>query len=282
MVNAVWRSIGADDSCSARGIQWPTLQPCGRRRRPAPAAGTAHPAGHARCDRRAAARGGAPSPTCCGRAARRRSRPTRRRCRSSVGGVTFNVPPAAIRVPVQRQPGAQARIDLTFLWPSLTPPDPAIKPPPTDAPNVERPALRHHRGERRHAAADRAPEDDLSALSRRRAGRRRRRAQHARCFATARLSGRGPDLRSAARPSASCSAARGRTGRTPRHVPARAAHRQCRRHGALSARLARGLARGRRGIDRLIAGFARAAASLRLLEATTASRSTSRIGISKM
>lgn len=39
-----------------------------------------------------------------------------------VAGVLFNVPPAAIRAPVQRQPGAHERIDLVFLWPSLTPP----------------------------------------------------------------------------------------------------------------------------------------------------------------
>jgi hypothetical protein len=40
----------------------------------------------------------------------------------SVGGVTFNVPPGAIRVAVQRRPGSQARVDLAFVWPSLTPP----------------------------------------------------------------------------------------------------------------------------------------------------------------
>lgn len=39
-----------------------------------------------------------------------------------VGGTSFNVPPAAIRRPVQRKPGAQDRIDLIFLWPSLAPP----------------------------------------------------------------------------------------------------------------------------------------------------------------
>jgi hypothetical protein len=39
-----------------------------------------------------------------------------------VGDVTFNVPPAAIRVPVQRRPGMQERLDLSFIWPSLTPP----------------------------------------------------------------------------------------------------------------------------------------------------------------
>ncbi len=47
-----------------------------------------------------------------------------------VAGVTFNVPPAAIRVRLQRRPGAQERIDLVFLWPALTPPDTAA----TDAP----------------------------------------------------------------------------------------------------------------------------------------------------
>ena len=41
----------------------------------------------------------------------------------TVGGVTFNVPPAAIRVPMQRRPGVQDRVDLFFVWPSLDPPD---------------------------------------------------------------------------------------------------------------------------------------------------------------
>jgi hypothetical protein len=40
----------------------------------------------------------------------------------TVAGVLFNVPPAAIRAPVQRHPGAHERIDLVFVWPSLTPP----------------------------------------------------------------------------------------------------------------------------------------------------------------
>src|SRR5947208_15953044 len=51
----------------------------------------------------------------------------------TVGGVLFNVPPAAIRVPMQRHPGAQERLDLAFLWPSLEPPDAAAKPAPADA-----------------------------------------------------------------------------------------------------------------------------------------------------
>jgi len=47
----------------------------------------------------------------------------------TVAGVAFNLPPAAIRVPAQRRPGAQERVDLAFLWPSLEPPDPNAKPP---------------------------------------------------------------------------------------------------------------------------------------------------------
>jgi hypothetical protein len=55
----------------------------------------------------------------------------------TVGGVLFNVPPAAIRVPAQRAPGTQARLDLAFLWPSLKAPGPAKpalseEPPPID------------------------------------------------------------------------------------------------------------------------------------------------------
>ncbi|CAN0392442.1 unnamed protein product, partial [Phaeothamnion confervicola] len=53
-----------------------------------------------------------------------------------IGGITFNVPPAAIRVPVQRRPGSQGRIDLMFLWPSLTPPDLTTKATPAAPPNL--------------------------------------------------------------------------------------------------------------------------------------------------
>jgi hypothetical protein len=53
----------------------------------------------------------------------------------TVANVTFNIPPAAIRRPVQRRPGAQDRIDLVFLWPSLTPPDPAVRPQPVLSPD---------------------------------------------------------------------------------------------------------------------------------------------------
>jgi hypothetical protein len=54
----------------------------------------------------------------------------------TIGGATFNVPPAAIRFKVQRRPGAQPRVDLTFVWPSLTPPDLRIKPKPNETPDV--------------------------------------------------------------------------------------------------------------------------------------------------
>jgi hypothetical protein len=47
----------------------------------------------------------------------------------AVAGVVFNIPPAAIRVPVQRRPGAQDRVDLAFAWPSLEPLDPNAKAP---------------------------------------------------------------------------------------------------------------------------------------------------------
>jgi hypothetical protein len=41
----------------------------------------------------------------------------------SVGGTLFNVPPAAIRMKIQRHTGPQERIDLSFVYPSLEPPD---------------------------------------------------------------------------------------------------------------------------------------------------------------
>ena len=47
----------------------------------------------------------------------------------TVAGVLFDVPPAAIRAAVQRHPGAHERIDLVFVWPTLTPPAPAGEKP---------------------------------------------------------------------------------------------------------------------------------------------------------
>src|ERR1700716_4023242 len=54
----------------------------------------------------------------------------------TIAGAVFNVPPAAIRAPVQRRAGAQERLDLAFLWPSLDPPGlsdaaPGTMPAPT-------------------------------------------------------------------------------------------------------------------------------------------------------
>jgi hypothetical protein len=40
----------------------------------------------------------------------------------TIAGTPFNVPPAAMRVPLQRHAGAHERVDLAFLWPSLEPP----------------------------------------------------------------------------------------------------------------------------------------------------------------
>ena len=57
-----------------------------------------------------------------------------------IGEVTFNIPPGAIRVPIQRKPGTQERVDLAFLWPSLAPVDGAsvrsAKQPPAP-PDIE-------------------------------------------------------------------------------------------------------------------------------------------------
>ena len=41
----------------------------------------------------------------------------------TVGGVLLEVPPAAIRAKLQRQPGQHERIDLALSWPDLSPPN---------------------------------------------------------------------------------------------------------------------------------------------------------------
>jgi hypothetical protein len=43
----------------------------------------------------------------------------------SIGDTLFNVPTAAIRMKIQRHSGPQERIDLSFSFPSLGPPEPA-------------------------------------------------------------------------------------------------------------------------------------------------------------
>lgn len=45
-----------------------------------------------------------------------------------ISGTVFNIEPAAIRMSVQRRPGAHERVDLSYFWPTLLPPNPAIKP----------------------------------------------------------------------------------------------------------------------------------------------------------
>jgi hypothetical protein len=42
----------------------------------------------------------------------------------TIADVLFSVPPLAIRAAIQRRAGAQERIDLVYLWPSLAPPEP--------------------------------------------------------------------------------------------------------------------------------------------------------------
>ncbi len=57
----------------------------------------------------------------------------------TIGGVLFNVPPAAIRIPAQRHSGAQERVDLAFMWPSLAPPDANAKLAPSEGtPPIDR------------------------------------------------------------------------------------------------------------------------------------------------
>src|SRR5215510_9415124 len=56
----------------------------------------------------------------------------------TIAGTAFNVPPAAMRIPLQRRAGAHERVDLAFLWPSLEPPAIAARPPGAALPQAER------------------------------------------------------------------------------------------------------------------------------------------------
>ncbi len=58
-----------------------------------------------------------------------------------IAGVTFNVPPAAVRVAVQRRPGSHERIDLAYLWPSLEPAGGKVKASAPDNPPASMQAL---------------------------------------------------------------------------------------------------------------------------------------------
>ncbi len=41
----------------------------------------------------------------------------------TVAGAVFNIPPTAIRIPLQRRAGPQERLDLVYDWPDLSPGD---------------------------------------------------------------------------------------------------------------------------------------------------------------
>src|SRR5690242_18078393 len=96
-----------------------------------------------------------------------------------ISHVVFNVPPAALRVALQRHAGEQDRIDLVFAWPSSGPPDMTAKTksaPPrpgdrlfvtiTDAKGTLAPAERLRNVYRRYTAAETsAGPDGLSVLA---------------------------------------------------------------------------------------------------------------------
>ena len=168
----------------------------------------------------------------------------------TVAGTAFNVPPAAIRVSMQRQPGAHERLDLTFLWPSLQPPD------GTPLPNVPTKGLPKAQPFERvfvtiAAARDALPPDE------------RVKTIYPRYLEPDAVAGpeglsmmtfrqgtpyQGEDLiyDAAAPEQFSGSLQPQRRRLHARHVPSRQAHRRCRRDGALPARLAGRLAFGRR------------------------------------
>jgi len=51
----------------------------------------------------------------------------------TIAGTAFNVPPAAVRMAVQRRSGAHERVDLAFLWPSLDAKEANLLAPPPGA-----------------------------------------------------------------------------------------------------------------------------------------------------
>jgi hypothetical protein len=55
----------------------------------------------------------------------------------SIGGSIFNVPPAAVRMKIQRHSGPQERVDLSFTFPSLEVPEPPEAPKHVSADVVE-------------------------------------------------------------------------------------------------------------------------------------------------
>ena len=162
----------------------------------------------------------------------------------TVSGVNFNIPPAAIRAKVQRKPGTQERLDLVFLWPSLTPPDPALKPGPVATPKaIDRVFLTIAGNGNTLPPIERIktiyPRYLDSSISNGPGGLTLRPFRDG-----TPLSGRGPDLRSGQSRAVHRPLYARRQGRDDRHLPVRAAHRQCRHHRAFSARLAGGLEHG--------------------------------------
>ena len=63
------------------------------------------------------------SPICCGRPGEPDASSGPARLPVSVGATLFNVPTKAIRMKIQRHSGPQERVDLSFIFPSLEPPD---------------------------------------------------------------------------------------------------------------------------------------------------------------
>src|SRR6516225_9628033 len=89
----------------------------------------------------------------------------------TVAGVAFNLPPAAIRVPVQRRPGARARrscFSMAFARAARSERKAAGARHDADAVASIRARVHDHRRRRRHACPGRPRADHLSALYRRR------------------------------------------------------------------------------------------------------------------
>jgi hypothetical protein len=70
----------------------------------------------------------------------------------TIAGTPFNVPPAAMRIPLQRHAGAHERVDLAFLWPSLEPPGSHV---PTARASSARASAAHASGDAAQQTVDR-------------------------------------------------------------------------------------------------------------------------------
>ena len=161
-----------------------------------------------------------------------------------VGGTAFNVPPAAIRRPVQRKPGTQERIDLVFVWPSLAPPANAAEAGPQGASASAEAAHPFERIFLAIAAGDGGP----SPLQRMQTIYRRYLAPETLSAPSGLImlafrkdtpyQRRGHALHAGHAGALHSALYARRIGADARHLPARAAHRRRRYHRAFSARLA--------------------------------------------